>query len=135
MIFNFSSFASAKTDLESKIKCDKSSVKLINDKAYLTSFSPNFNEVISKIKNINPDDYNLIISPGYKPTPAYKINISKIKIKKKSLIIYYSEEKFSNTGLTVVSYPYCLIKIKDLNNRKIKIKKKRSKLFPFSVFN
>jgi hypothetical protein len=55
-------------------------------------------------------------------------------MKKKSILIYYSEEKLSNNALTVISYPYCLIKIENLDNRKIKIKKKRLKFFPFNIF-
>ena len=134
LVFSFSYETSAKSVIEDSIKCDQSSTKLINDHSYLTSSNPNFSRVISKIKNIDPKDYNLIISPGYKPSPGYRINISKIKMKKKSIIIYYSEEKFSNTALTVISYPYCLIKIENLDNRKIKIKKKRLKFFPISIF-
>ena len=134
LVFCFSNTTSAKILNDKSVKCGQSSVKLIIDQSYLTSSSPNFRKIISKIGNANLKDYNLIISSGYKPSPGYRINISKIKMKKKSIIIYYSEEKFSNTPLTVISYPYCLIKIKNLDNRKIKIKKKRLKFLPFNIF-
>ncbi len=134
LVFGFSNANSAKTLIDNTIKCGQSSVKLIDDQSYLTSSSPNFRKIISKIENVNLKDYNLIISSGYKPSPGYRINISKIRMKKKSIIIYYSEEKFSNNALTVISYPYCLIKIENLDNRKIKIKKKRLKFFPFNIF-
>ena len=134
LVFSFSHSTLAKTLIDNRIKCAQSAVKLIDDQSYLTSLSPNFRKVVSKIENVNQEDYNLIISSGYKPSPGYRINISKIKMKKKSIIVYYSEEKFSNTPLTVISYPYCLIKIENLDNRKIKIKKKRLKFFPFNIF-
>ena len=134
LVFGFSNATSANTLIDNSIKCGQSSVKLIDDQSYLTSSSPNFRKVVSRIENVNLKDYNLIISSGYKPSPGYRINISKIKMKKKSILIYYSEEKFSNNALTVISYPYCLIKIENLDNRKIKIKKKRLKFFPFNIF-
>ena len=134
LIFLFSSTISAKALIDNNIKCGQSSVKLDDDQSYLTSSSPNFRKVISKIENVNSKDYNLIIFSGYKPSPEYRISISKIKMKKKSIIIYYTEEKFSNSALTVISYPYCLLKIENLDNRKIKIKKKKLKFFPFNIF-
>jgi len=133
-VFGFSHISLAKTAIESDIKCAESSIEIINGHSYLTSSSPNFNKVISKIKNINPKDYNILIVSKHKPKPGYRISISKIKIKKKSVIIYYVVKKFSNSSLTALSYPYCLIKIENLDNRKIKIKKKRLKFFPFNIF-
>jgi hypothetical protein len=134
LVFGFTNATLAKTLIDKSVKCGQSSVKLIDGQSYLTSSSPNFRKVVSRIENVNLKDYNLIISLGHKPSPGYRINIPKIKMKKKSVIIYYSEEKFSNTALTVISYPYCLIKIENLDNRKIKIKKKRLKFFPFNIF-
>ena len=134
LVFSFSNATSAKTLIDNSVKCGQSPVKLIDGQSYLTSSSPDFRRIISKIENVNLKDYNLIISTGHKSSPGYRINISKIKMKKKSIIIYYSEEKFSNTALTVISYPYCLLKIENLDNRKIKIKKKKLKFFPFNIF-
>ena len=134
MVFGFFQNTLAKTEVETDIKCNQSSIQLIEDKPYLTSINPNFNKVISQIKNINPKDYNLLITSKYKPTPGYGISIYNIKIKKKSIIIYYTDQKLINSSLTVLSYPYCLIKIENLENRKIKIKKKRFKFLPFNIF-
>ena len=88
LIFCLSNTISAKTLFDNNIKCGQSSVKLIEDQSYLTSSSHNFKKVVSKIENVDSKDYNLIIFSGYKPSPGYRINISKIKMKKKSIIIY-----------------------------------------------
>jgi len=132
--FSFSQIALAKTIIPNNLKCDATSQKLIKDNSYLTSSSPDFYEVISKIKNINSKHYNILVVSEHKPSPGYEISIFKIKMKKRKIIIYYSVEQISKSPLTVLSYPYCLLKIENLNKYKIKIKKKRFKFFPLNIF-
>ena len=59
------------------------------------------------------------------------------QLSKKFDKIYFKEikPKKNSKNLAVITYPFCLVKIENLNEFKVKIKKKRLKLFPFSVSN
>ena len=96
-----------------------------------------FNQVISEIdKKPSNKKYNLLVSTGEKPSSGYSLEFLKIKKKKKFDKIYFQEKKpkKNSKNLSVVTYPYCLINLKNLDEYKIKIKKKRLKFFPVSIF-
>ena len=116
--------------------CDVSYQKILNDNLFITSKEIEFDKIISNLQKKNIENYNILIALDYKPTPGYELLIKKIIKKKSKIIIYYSEKKNKeSTMLQVLTYPYCLLQIENLEKFKIKIKKKRLKFFPFSIFN
>ncbi len=119
--------------------CDVNKVRLLEEDIISLSFKDkNFNQVIHKIeKKPNDGEYNLLVTSGQKPSSGYSLEFLKIKKKKKFDKIYFKEikPKKNSKNLAVITYPFCLVKIENLNEYKVKIKKKRSKFFPFSIFN
>ena len=118
--------------------CNSNNAKLLEKNINSISFKDkNFYQVISKIDtNIKDKQYNLLVSLGEKSSSGYKLEFVKIKRKKKFDRIYFKEikPKKNSKNLTVINYPFCLLKVKNLDNYKIKIKQKRSKFFPISIF-
>tara|TARA_B100000401_G_C52544568_1_gene595513 strand:+ start:196 stop:702 length:507 start_codon:yes stop_codon:yes gene_type:complete len=119
--------------------CDVSKARLLEEDVISLSFKDkNFNQAINKIdKKLNNKKYNLLVSSGGKPSSGYSLEFLKIKKKKKFDKIYFEEikPKKNSKNLAVITYPFCLVKIENLNEFKVKIKKKRLKFFPFSVSN
>ena len=119
--------------------CDVSNARLLEEDVVSLSFKDkNFNQTIREIdKKLNDKKYNLLVSAGEKPSSGYSLEFVKIKKKKKFDKIYFKEIKpeKNSKNLAVITYPFCLVKIENLDDYKVKIKKKRSKLFPFSIFN
>ena len=113
--------------------CDVNNVRLLEEDVISLSFKDkNFNQVINKIdKKLNDKKYNLLVSAGEKPSGGYSLEFVKIKKKKKFDKIYFKEvkPKKNSKNLAVITYPFCLVKIENLNDYKVKIKKKRLKLF------
>ena len=118
--------------------CDVNEVRLLEKNNNSISIQDkNFNQVISKIdKNIEDNHYNLLVSLGEKSSSGHKLEFTKIKRKKKFDKLYFKEikPKKNSKNLTVMTYPYCMLKVKNLNNYKIKIKKQRLKFLPISIF-
>ena len=119
--------------------CDVNNVRLLEENVISLSFKDkNFKQAIRKIdKKLNHKNYNLLVSIGEKPSSGYSLVFVKIKKKKKFDKIYFKEikPKKNSKNLAVITYPFCLVKIENLDDYKIKINKKRSKVFPFSIFN
>ena len=88
-------------------------------------------------KSLVDKKYNLIVSLGSRSSGGYKLEFNKIKNKNKKTYVYFNEIKppKNSKNIAVISYPFCILKIDNLNEYKIKIKKKRSKFFPFSIFH
>ena len=118
--------------------CNSNNAKLLEKNINSISFKDkNFYQVISKIDtNIKDKQYNLLVSVGEKPSSGYKLEFTKIKKKKNFNKLYFKEikPKKNSKNLTVITYPYCVLKVKNLDSYKIKIKKKRLKFFPISIF-
>ena len=118
--------------------CEVSKFRLLEKDVISLSFKDkNFNQVISEIdKKPSNKKYNLLVSVGEKPSSGYSLEFLKIKKKKKFDKIYFQETKpkKNSKNLAVITYPFCLVNIKDLDEYKIKIKKKRLKFFPVSIF-
>ena len=118
--------------------CNSNKVKLLEKNINSISFKDeNFYQVISKIdSNIKDKQYNLLVSLGEKPSSGYALEFIKIKKKKKFNRLYFKEikPKKNSKNLSVITYPFCLLKVKNLDSYKIKIKKHRSKFFPISIF-
>ena len=119
--------------------CDVNKVRLLDEGVISLSFKDkNFNQVINKIdKKLNDKKYNLLVSTGGKASSGYSLEFIKIKKRKKIDKIYFKEikPKKNSKNLAVITYPFCLVKIENLDDYKVKIKKKRSKFFPLSIFN
>ena len=117
--------------------CEVSKSRLLEKDVISLSFKDKkFNQVISEIdKKPSNKKYNLLVSAGEKPSSGYSLDFLKIKKRKKFDKIYFQETKpkKNSKNLSVVTYPYCLINVKNLDNYKIKIKK-RLKFFPVSIF-
>ena len=117
--------------------CGVTKFRLLEKDVISLSFKDKkFNQVISEIdKKPSNKKYNLLVSAGEKPSSGYSLEFLKIKKKKKFDKIYFQEKKpkKNSKNLSVVTYPYCLINVKNLDNYKIKIKK-RLKFFPVSIF-
>ena len=117
--------------------CDVSNARLLEKDVISLSFKDkNFNQVIHKIdKKLNDKKYNLLVSAGEKPSGGYSLEFVKIKKKKKFDKIYFKDVKpqKNSINLAVITYPFCLVKIENLDDYKVKIKKKRLKFFPFSI--
>ena len=118
--------------------CEVSKYRLLEKDVISLDFKDkNFNQVISKIdQKLNDKKYNLLVSAGEKPSSGYSLEFLKIKKKKKIDKIYFKETKpkKNSKNLSIVTYPYCLINLKNLDEYKIKIKKKKLKFFPVSIF-
>ena len=119
--------------------CGVNNVRLLEEDVISLSFKDkNFNQTIREIdKKLNDKKYNLLVSAGEKSSSGYSLEFVKIKKKKKFDKVYFKETKpkKNSKNLAVITYPFCLVKIENLDDYKVKIKKKRSKLFPFSIFN
>ena len=117
--------------------CDVNKVKLLEEDVISLRFKDkNFNQVINKIdKKLNNKKYNLLVSTGEKSSSGYSLEFINIKKKKKFDKVYFKETKpeKNSKNLSIITYPFCLVKIENLDDYKIKIKKKRLKFFPFSV--
>ena len=121
-----------------EIYCDVSKVNLLEKGTNSISYKDsNFDLVISKIdKDISNKKFNLLVSAGPKPSSGYKLEFKKIKIKKKKINLYFNEIKptKNSKNLTVITHPFCLVQIDNLDKYKVKIKKKRSKFLIFKIF-
>ena len=105
------------------LKCDVTYNKILTNKNFMTSKNKNFKEIFFSLNlenDINVENFNLIIVSDYKPTPGYDLKIDKIFKKGDKLTIFTKEELKKNSSiLNVITYPFCLIKIKNLDEYKV----------------
>ncbi len=97
----------------------------MNDKNYITTKNKNFKDKLAKINsNFINKGFNLIVISGQKPTGGFSLKLKNIN--KKKDIIYLSfidKEPPKNSTVTMATtYPYCVLKIKNLDKFKISIK-------------
>ena len=108
------------------LKCDVVYKKILTDQIFITSKNKNFREVLFSLNlknDIDTKNFNLIIVSDYKPTPGYDLKIDKIVKKGQNLIVFTNEElRKDSTMLQVITYPYCALKIQNLDKFKISIK-------------
>jgi hypothetical protein len=98
---------------------------LMNDKNYITTKNKNYKDKLAKINsNFINKGFNLIVISGQKPTGGFSLKLKNIN--KKKDIIYLSfidKEPPKNSTVTMATtYPYCVLKIKNLDKFKISIK-------------
>ena len=90
----------------------------------------------------NKEKYNIFVSNGTKSRAGHKLKFDKSIKKFNKINLYFTELEppVNSLSAAVLTYPYCFLNINSkkkiniyINNKKIK--KKRSKFFPFSVFH
>ena len=92
----------------------------------------NFDQILNDLSVSNK--FNLLIASEYTPRPGFKMNIVKIKKKKEKITIYYEIEKKKSSLITVLSFPFCLLEIEEIENYEIRVKKRRLKFLPVGLF-
>ena len=112
--------------------CGISNNKILNEKTFITKKEANFDQILNDLSVSNK--FNLLIASEYTPRPGYKMNIVKIKKKKEKITIYYEIEKKKSSLITVISFPFCLLKIEEIESYEIKVKKRRLKFLPVGLF-
>ena len=139
IFFLISNLASASNSTLKEVYCDSSKFAILeNEINSISSKDKNFNKILGEIDpSLLNKNYNLIVSLGSRPSGGYKLNFDKLKNKNKNTYIYFKEIKppKNSINIAVITYPFCLLKIENLNNYKIKIKKQRLKFFLLSIFN
>ena len=98
---------------------------LKSDKSYITAESKNFKEKLVKIdSNFINKGYNLIVISGLKPTGGFSLKLKNINKKKDILHINFIDIKPDDNSKVsmAITYPYCALKIQDLDKFKIFIK-------------
>ncbi len=122
-----------------EVYCNSSNIPILENKNNTISYNDkDFSKILGRIdKSFLDKKYNLIVSLGSRPSGGYKLKFNKMKNKNKKKYIYFNEIKppKNSKNVAVISYPFCLVKIDNLNEYKVKIRKKSSKFFPFSIFN
>ena len=110
------------------LKCGDAYQKILNGKSFITSKDKDFKKNFLSLKledGINLEDFNLLIASDYKPTPGYDIKIDKIIKNNTSLTIFYEVNRNKLSSLQVITYPFCLLKIKNLDKFKVFLKVKK----------
>ena len=138
-LFLTSKFTFGEKSMLDEVYCNSKNFPiLLNKKESASYLDKNFDKILKKIdENLLNKKYNLIVSLGSRPSGGYKLEFEKIKIKNKKTYIYFKEIKppQNSKNIAVITYPFCLVKIENLQEHEVRIKGKRSELFPFSVFN
>ena len=119
--------ANAENIYLNELFCSTNKIQLLNNDTSSISFKDtNFDKIISKIdKDLSNKKYNLLVSLSTKPSSGYNLVLSKSKIKKDKIYLHFNEIKPQKNSkvLTVLTHPFCLLNIQNLNEYKVKIKK------------
>ncbi|MDC0163755.1 protease complex subunit PrcB family protein [Candidatus Pelagibacter sp.] len=113
-----------------EIYCNDTSAKYLKKDSFIISYSDkNFKDVIKKIPKKENSDYNLLIYSKSKPSAGYKLKLDKILIYKNKMQIYLNdiEPPKGSMNAAIQTYPFCLLKIENLNKFKVYINNKRKK--------
>ena len=119
--------ANAENIYLNELFCSTNKIQLLNNDTSSVSFKDtNFDKIISKIdKDLSNKKYNLLVSIGSRPSSGYNLELIKSKIKKDKIYLNFKEIKPQKNSkvLTVLTHPFCLLYIQNLNEYKVKIKK------------
>ena len=108
-----------------KIICGNLSSQLVDKNInFISKDSESFEYTLSLIdKDLSKSSFNLIVFSESKPSSGYKLKLNNIK---KNNSIYYlnfinTNPPEGSTSLAVISYPYCILNVENLNKLKITI--------------
>ncbi len=139
VLLSFANLVFANDSILKEISCGSNNFAILDSQTNsISNSNKDFKKILSKVdKTLSNKKYNLIVSLGSRPSGGYKLEFNKIKNKKKKTYVYFSEIKppKNSKNIAVISYPFCLVNIENLDEYKVKIKKKRLKFFPLSIFN
>ena len=116
----------AETITPTKLYCDVTPGQILNEyKNFITKDDENFEKVLIRINdNLGSKDYNLLVTSGPKKSSGYELRVNNII--KKNDIIYLNfediEPKEKSKNLTVVTFPFCLMRIENLDEFEVLIK-------------
>ena len=106
-----------------KIICEVSSNQSLDKNIhFISKNSKNFENILASIdKNLNKDSFNLVVFSGYKPSSGYKLKLNNIKKKNSTHYLNFINIKppQGSINLAVITYPYCALKIENLDKFKI----------------
>jgi len=126
-LFSCSSYLiQAEEIIPEELYCGNTSGQFLkSDKNYITADSKNFKDKLAKIdSNFINKGYNLIVISGLKPTGGFSLKLKNINKKKDILHINFIDIKpADNSKVTMATtYPYCVLRIENLEKFKISIK-------------
>tara|TARA_X000001036_G_scaffold17792_1_gene14925 strand:+ start:71 stop:544 length:474 start_codon:yes stop_codon:yes gene_type:complete len=108
-----------------KIICGNLSSQLVDKNInFISKNSENFEYILSSIdKDLSKDDFNLIVFSDSKPSSGYKLKLNNIKKKNSTHLLNFINTKppEGSTNLAVITYPYCVLNVENLNKFKITI--------------
>ena len=108
-----------------KIICGNLSSQLVDKNInFISKNSENFEYILSSIdKDLSKDAFNLIVFSGSKPSSGYKLKLNNIKKKYSTHLLNFINTKppEGSTNLAVITYPYCVLNVENLNKFKITI--------------
>ena len=128
VLFLFScsnNLAKSEDIIPEKIICGNLSSQLVDKNInFISKNSENFEYILSSIdKDLSKDAFNLIVFSGSKPSSGYKLKINNIKKKYSTHLLNFINTKLpeGSTNLAVITYPYCVLNVENLNKFKITI--------------
>ena len=108
-----------------KIICGNLSSQLVDKNInFISKNSENFEYILSSIdKELSKDAFNLIVFSDSKPSSGYKLKLNNIKKKYSTHLLNFINTKppEGSTNLAVITYPYCVLNVENLNKFKITI--------------
>lgn len=138
LFFYSTHFAQSEEIKPNLIKCEVSrSISEKTDYEFIKSKSQKFSDKLNLLgQNEEIDNYNLFVSNGTKPSAGYKLNFVKAVRKRNKINIYFTEIKPPQLSINaaVLTYPYCLLNIKDEKKFIIFIDNKKKKKSFFKLF-
>ena len=108
-----------------KIICGNLSSQLVDKNInFISKNSENFEYILSSIdKDLSKDAFNLIVFSDSKPSSGYKLKLNNIKKKYSTHLLNFINTKppEGSINLAVITYPYCVLNVENLNKFKITI--------------
>ena len=108
-----------------KIICGNLSSQLVGKNInFINKNSESFEYTLSLIdKDLSKDSFNLIVFSESKPSSGYKLKLNNIKkkISVHNLNFVNTKPPKGSTNLAVITYPYCVLNVENLNKFKITI--------------
>ena len=128
VLFLFScsnNLAKSEDIIPEKIICGNLSSQLVDKNInFISKNSENFEYILSSIdKDLSKDAFNLIVFSDSKPSSGYKLKLNNIKKKYSTHLLNFINTKpqEGSTNLAIITYPYCVLNVENLNKFKITI--------------